>query len=122
MKLISSGYIVTWIVNTLAVMAAAHFVPGISYGKSFVTLILAALVLGVLNTLLKPILVKLSFPFLLVTAGLFYFIINAGLLFLVSYLVKDFEVDGFVPALLGALVITAVSIVCGFFIGDKNAK
>ena len=122
MKLISSGYIVTWIVNTLAVMAAANFVPGISYGKSFVTLILAALVLGVLNTLLKPILVKLSLPFLLVTAGLFYFIINAGLLFLVSYLVKDFEVDGFVPALLGALVITAVSVVCGFFIGDKNAK
>jgi putative membrane protein len=75
-----------------------------------------------LNTLLKPILVKLSLPFLLVTAGLFYFIINAGLLFLVSYLVKDFEVDGFVPALLGALVITAVSVVCGFFIGDKNAK
>ena len=122
MKLISSGYIVTWIVNTLAVMAAAYFVPGISYGKSFVTLILAALVLGVLNTLLKPILVKLSLPFLLVTAGLFYFIINAGLLFLVSYLVKDFEVDGFVPALLGSLVISAVSMIFGIFIDEKKAK
>ncbi|MBO4716171.1 MAG: phage holin family protein [Verrucomicrobia bacterium] len=120
MRLFTLEHFITWTVNTLAVLVAAWIVPGITYGHSYVTLVLAALALGILNTLLRPLLVLLAFPLLVVTAGLFYFFINAFLLLIVGTFIPNFHVANFGSALLGALVISFVTTVVNFLIGKKR--
>ncbi|NLC32676.1 MAG: phage holin family protein [Clostridiales bacterium] len=120
MKIFTLSRFITWTVNTLAVLVAANVVPGISYENNYLTLILAALTLGILNTLLKPILIILAFPFLMITAGLFYFFINAALLALVGFFIPSFHVDGFLSALFGGLIISFVSTLTNFIIGKKK--
>src|SRR5215210_1998494 len=99
------AFIQRWIISTVAVLVASHVVPGISYGHWGVLLV-ATLVLGLLNSFLRPILMLLSLPLLIFTLGLFTLVINAVLLLLVSALLgKDhFRVDGFWTAVWGALI------------------
>ena len=82
-------------------------IPGISV-SSFATAVVVSLILGVLNVFIKPILLLLTLPVNLLTLGLFTFVINAFLFWLVSFFVKGFEVSGFVAAFLGALVVSVV--------------
>jgi putative membrane protein len=108
--------IVRWIVLTLAVFLAAKIVPGISY-ETYTSLLIAGLVLGILNTFVKPILTLLSLPFIIVTLGLFLVILNALTLKLTGWLVPGFHVNGFWAAVLGALIISVVNL---FFGGTKS--
>lgn len=107
--------IIRWFVLTISVWVAAFVVPGIYY-SSVQSLFIAALVLGVLNAFVKPVLTVLSFPFILVTLGLFMVLINTGLLLLTARLVKGFYVIGFWPAVGGALIISLV----GLFMNRKE--
>lgn len=91
-----------------AVFLVAQFVPGITV-DSFVTAILAALVLGVFNLTVKPILAVLTLPITIVTFGLFIFVLNAILFGLAAWLLPGFAVAGFVPALIGSLIVSVVS-------------
>ncbi len=101
-----------WFVLALAVWVAAVIVPGIHYdhGQS---ILIAALVLGILNTFMKPVLRILSLPFIFVTLGFFLLVINAILLLLTAWLVPGFHVAGFWAAVFGSLVISIVSMVLG---------
>ena len=85
-----------WLINTLAVLVATYIVPGISYARP-IDLVVAALILGILNAILRPLLLLLSLPLLIFTLGLFTLVINALLLLLASKLVGEphFHVDGF---------------------------
>ncbi len=96
------------LVNGLAVFATAYILPGV-HVQSFVTAIIVGIVLGILNTFLKPILVILTLPITVVTLGLFYFVLNALLILLVSEVVPGFTVVSFWWALLFSLVISIVS-------------
>ena len=104
--------LIRWFILTIAVWAAVEIVPGIHY-DNWPTIVIAALVLGILNTLVKPILTIVSIPFILVTFGLFLLIINAAMLKLTAALVSGFSVDSWGSALMGSLVISIVSIVAG---------
>jgi putative membrane protein len=106
-----------WLVTTLGVLVAARIVPGIHYDTAG-GLFAASLLLGLVNAFLRPVLVLLVLPLLLVTLGLFYFVLNALLLWAVGSVVKTFHVDGFWPALWGGLVITLVSWLVGMFAGE----
>ena len=97
-----------WLINALAVYATASFLGGISV-KSFWAALLVALVLGLINAIVKPILVFFSIPFIIVTLGLFLLVINALLLMLAAAIVDGFTVDSFLWAALGSLVISLVS-------------
>jgi putative membrane protein len=109
-----------WLVTTLAVLVAAHVVKGIEY-ESYLALLAASFVLGVLNAFLRPVLMFLSLPLLFLTLGLFTLFINAALLYAVGWLVKSFRVAGFWPAFWGALVISVVSMVLNPLLGvDKG--
>jgi putative membrane protein len=97
-------------------------VPGISYGD-WRDLLVATLVLGLLNSFLRPILMLLSLPLLIFTLGLFTIVINAILLLLVGALLRGhFQVDGFWSAFWGALVISIVSLLLNSFTGTGNAR
>ncbi len=110
-----------WAVNTLAVLIASNVVKGIDY-DTVPGLLIASLLLGMLNTFLRPLLLLLSLPLLILSLGLFILVINALLLLFVSWLVEPFHVDGFGPAFWGALIISLVSLVANIFTGTGNSK
>lgn len=92
------------VANALALLGTAYFVPGIEV-INFTTALFAALVLGLLNTFLRPFLLVLTLPVNLITFGLFSWIISAGVLWLTARVVPGFEVNGFMPALVGGVVL-----------------
>ena len=104
------GLILKLIVNALAVFAAAYILPGVSV-ESFTTAIIVAIVLGVLNLVVKPVLILLTIPITLLTLGLFLLIINALIVLLCDSLISGFEVDGLLYALLFSLVVSLISAV-----------
>ena len=117
------SFLQRWLINTLAVLVATYLVHGISYGKP-IDLFVAALILGVLNAILRPLLMLLSLPLLIFTLGLFTLVINALLLLLASWLVgaSHFHVAGFWSAFWGALVISIVSIILNSLTGTGNSR
>lgn len=97
-----------WLVSALGFLALSQLIPGISVA-SFGTALILALLWGVVNVTIKPILILLTLPFNILTLGIFTFIINGFLLWLLSGVVKGFEVRGFWVAVLGALFLSAIS-------------
>jgi putative membrane protein len=102
-----SIFLFRWVVNAVAFMAIAAIVPGFDVA-SFGWALLAAFVLGLVNAFVRPLLFILTLPVTIITLGLFVFVLNAGMLWLVSSVVDGFEVQGFVPALLAALLLWIV--------------
>jgi len=113
------GFLVRLIVNAAALWVAAQLVPGIVV-TGLVPLLLAALVLGLINAIVRPVLLVLTFPLTLVTLGLFIFVLNAFCLWLTSRLVPSFEVQTFWSAFLGSLVISVVSFLLTAFLSDTG--
>ncbi len=108
-------FLIRWIVTTLAVLGATWLVPGVSCDNNG-TLLGAALLLGIINALVRPVLLLLSLPFIIVTMGFFILVINALLLLLVSAVVPGFHVDGFWHALFAGILIGLISwILSSFF-------
>jgi putative membrane protein len=116
--------LVRWLINAIALLAAAFVVPGIHLSASgrpgyneWVTLAIVAAIFGVINAIIRPVVVLLTLPLTLVTLGLFIFVINALMLMLTGRIARAFDlafrVDGFGAALLGALVIAVVSFILG---------
>jgi putative membrane protein len=115
------------IINAAALWAATRLVQGISYTGDLPVLLGVALVFGVLNLLVRPVLKLLTFPFFIITLGLFTLVLNAFMLWLTSALSEGlglgFHVDGFAAAFFGALVVTIVSFVLSLFVGsDKDDR
>jgi putative membrane protein len=117
------SFIQRWIISTVAVLVATYVVSGIRYG-GWQDLLVATLVLGLLNSFVRPVLMLLSLPLLIFTLGLFTIVINAVLLLVVSALLgKDhFRVDGFWSAFWGALVISIVSLLLNSLTGTGDAR
>ncbi|MBA2664155.1 MAG: phage holin family protein [Bradymonadaceae bacterium] len=112
--------ILALIINGAAIWAAAQIVVGVQLTSDLVGIFIVALIFAVINTVLRPIANVLSFPFIILTLGLFILVINAALLALTAWLTPYLSVTGFVPALLGALVVSIVSWVLGIFLGAKR--
>lgn len=108
------------LVNAAALFAATRFVDGISFTGSMPALLGVALVFGVVNTVVKPIISFFSFPVIFLTLGLFLLVINAVMLLLTSNLSGTlglgFTVRGFMPALVGSIVVSIVSMLLGVFV------
>ena len=115
------GILLRAAVTAIAIAVAAFFVPGIHWGGvdyglgdpgRYLSLLFTAIVLGIVNAFVKPILVLVSLPLTCATLGLFIFVINALMLLLVAQIPQlGFAVDGFIPALIGSVVISLVSAV-----------
>ena len=100
-----AGMILRFLFAVAGIWLAAHFVHGISY-SSLGSLLAAALILGVVNAVVRPVLILLTLPLTVLTLGLFLLVINAGMLGLTAMFLKGFHVAGFWPALVGSLVIS----------------
>jgi putative membrane protein len=102
-------------------MAAALIIPGIRYESTGV-LLGASLLLGIVNAFVRPVLLLLSLPFILLTMGLFIFVVNALLMLLVSSVVPGFVVDGFWSAFFGAIIVGFVSLVLSSFFRASDGR
>ena len=98
-----------WLALAIAIMFTGWVIPGITI-SSFVSALIAAIVIALINLFIKPILVFLTLPINILTLGLFILVINALLFLFVAYLVPGVEVDGFWSAFLGALLLTILSL------------
>jgi len=107
--------IIRLIISTLAVVVAAKLIPGV-FVNSWTTAAIVAIVLGLLNTFLKPVLQILALPITILTLGLFYFVINVLIIYIATYLVSGFAIDNFIAALLFGFVVSLVSGILGMFL------
>ncbi len=99
--------LLNWLISALSIMLVTYIVPGFEV-KSFVTALLVALVLGLVNALIRPILVILTLPITILSMGLFVLVINAVLLMLVDALIAGFSVSSFWTAALGSIVLAFI--------------
>src|SRR5436189_5731073 len=100
--------LLAWLINTVALLALPYLMSSIQV-DSFATALIAALILGLINTFIRPILILLTLPATMLTLGLFIFVINGVLFWLVGSFVEGFHVAGFWSALFGAIVYSIIS-------------
>jgi putative membrane protein len=111
-----------WAFNVVALFVAAWLLSGISYGNDWWTLFLAAIVFTVVNALLKPALTVLSIPFIVVTLGFGYLLINILMLYITDWVVPDFRIKSFGAALLGALIVSLVNALLHAIFGRPDRR
>jgi len=109
-----SGFIIHLLVSSVLLLFIGRLVKGIEF-KSLGAALLAALVLGIANAIIRPLLVILTFPITLITLGLFLLVINALMLKLTAALVPNFQIRGFLPALIGALILSVLNLILSMF-------
>ncbi len=114
-------FLQVWVINTLAVLLADLLLPGI-HSEQWQDLVFAALLLGLLNAFVRPLLLLVALPLLILTLGLFMLVINALLLMLVGGIVHGFEVRNFGWALLGSMIISLVSLILNTLTGSGKSR
>ncbi|MCZ2128115.1 MAG: phage holin family protein [Anaerolineales bacterium] len=119
-------FIIRWMINAAALFAAVWLVPGIIYSGDWVGILILALIVGLLNALVRPLLKFLTCPLIILTLGLFTVVVNTLMLMLASSVGQaldiPFYVDGFWSALLGSLVMSVVSVVMSAIFRDELKK
>jgi putative membrane protein len=103
------GLVVRWASNAAALFVAAWLLKGVGYGDQWWTLLIAAAVFTLVNAVVKPIVTILSIPFIVVTLGLFYFLINVLMLYVTDWVVPDFEIRTFWWGVLAAIIVSLVN-------------
>jgi putative membrane protein len=115
--------ILRWVINAVAIFLAVRFVPGISLQSGWMSVIWLALILGLVNTFLRPLLKLLTCPLIIVTLGLFTLLINTFLFWLTGQIGRfigiNLVINGFWPAFLGGLVVSVVSVIMTLILKDE---
>ena len=114
-----SRFLTHWLVVSIALAAAAWLLPGVQI-SSWPALFIGALVLGLVNAVVRPLMVLLTLPITIVTLGLFYLVVNGAAFGLASAVVPGFRVEGCGWAILGALLVSLVSWFIGLFVKEKD--
>lgn len=116
------NFVIRMVVNAAALSAAAYVVAGIHLTGGVADVLIVAFVFGIVNALLKPLVMLFSIPFLILTLGLFTFVVNAAMLMVTAGLTDALTVDGIGPALVGSLVVSIVSTILGGMLKDEKDK
>ena len=111
--------LIGWLLNALALLGVAYFVPGITV-SNFTAALIAAAVIGLVNMLIKPILLILTLPVTIITLGLFIFVINGILFWLVGNFLDGFDVKTLMAGIIGAIVYSVISWVLSAIVIDKK--
>lgn len=114
------NFVIRLLVNAAALWAAATVVSGITLSGDFGSILIVAVIFGVLNAILKPLLVLLSIPFLVLTLGLFALVLNGAMLLITARLTDHLSVAGLGSAILGSLVISLVTMLLGKTLEDQD--
>lgn len=110
------NFLLTWLVTAASLLITAQLVPGFVV-NSFAAALLAAVVIGLVNAIVKPILILLTLPLTILTLGLFLFVVNAITIQLAGWLTPGFDVTGLLPALIGSILLTLITSVINLLVG-----
>jgi len=113
---------VRWAFNVAALFVTAWILSGVSYGNDWWTLLIAAVVFTLANAFVKPVLAVLSIPFIVVTLGIFYFLINVLMLYVTDWVVGDFEIKTFWWGVLAAIIVSIVNGILHMIFGDPTEQ
>lgn len=113
------GLVIRMLITAVGLALAAWIIPGIVVAGPG-TLLLAALLMGLVNAFVRPIVIVLTLPITVITLGLFLLVVNAAMFGLVAYLLPGFTVSGFLPALFGWLIVVFVSWLAAWYIGPQG--
>jgi putative membrane protein len=111
--------LIRWVINALALMLVAYLFPKIDVSGFYIALV-TALILGLINAFIRPILILITLPINILTLGLFTFVVNALLFWFVASFIDGFHVDGFWTAFFGALVFSIISSLANGLVGKKG--
>jgi len=111
--------LIKWLIMAVSIVISAYLIPGVKVSGFFAAL-WVALFLGIVNILIKPILILITLPINIITLGLFTFVINAFLILLGSSVIKGFDVGGFWVAVLFSIVLSLINYVLGSLLGTKT--
>jgi putative membrane protein len=111
-----------WVSNVAALFVASWALSGVTYGNEWWTLFIAAAVFTVVNAWVKPFVAVLSIPFIIVTLGLFYFLINVLMLYVTDWVVPDFEISTFWWGVLAAIIVSFVNMLLGPLLPDPRER
>jgi putative membrane protein len=114
------GLLIRWLVPFLGILLAEYLLPEGIVVKDLGTAAVFAFVLAVVNAVIRPIVQFFSLPLTCLTLGIFHFVINAAMFGLAAWLVPGVTVNGFVPAFVGALIVSAVGLVLSWFVPDRR--
>jgi putative membrane protein len=109
-----------WAFNVAALFVAAWLLSGVSYGDDWWALLIAAIVFTIVNAFIKPILTILSIPFIIITLGIFYFLLNILMLYITDWIVGPFELKTFWWAALAAIIVSVVNGILHIIFGDPS--
>jgi putative membrane protein len=113
------GLLIRWVMNALALILISKVIKGIEVDNIMAAFVAAA-VLGVINAVLRPILILLTLPITILTLGLFALVINGSMLYIAGTIVRGFHVSGFWPSVFGALFLSLISWIANAFINDRG--
>ncbi len=116
------SFAIRWLCNVVALFVAAWILAGISYGHQWWTLFIAAAVFTLINAWVKPVLTILSIPFIVITLGLFYFLINVLMLYVTDWVVPDFQIRTFWWGVLAAIIVSLVNGALNLVLPDEGSR
>lgn len=114
-------FLLTWLVAAISLVITAKIVPGFTL-DTFTAAAIAAIIMGLINAIVRPILVLMTLPLTILTLGLFLLVVNAISIGLVAYLTPGFNVAGFFPAVIGSIVLSLVSGLLSKFVGSDRQE
>ena len=115
------SFLLRLLINGIAFYCIALFVPGI-HTNGFVAALFAAFIFGIVNAVIRPILLVLTLPLTIVTLGLFVIIVNALMFWLATWISPGFKVDGFMPALIGGIIMMIVGVVTNHLFKERAVR
>lgn len=113
------GFVIRWAVNALALILTAWIIKGMDF-QGILSPFVAALVIGVLNAILRPFLIVITLPINILTLGVFTFVVNGFLIYVTAKVVNGFTVENFWAAFVGAIFLSIISFLLSLFISDKG--
>lgn len=114
------GWLLRWLLNILAILLTAAILPG--FKLTIWAAIVGSIFLGIINAIIRPILIILTLPLNIVSLGLFTFVINGFMLWVTHMTIRGFDLDSFWWAILSAIVLSIISFIISFFVEDKSFK
>lgn len=113
------GFVVRWIINAIALIITALLIKGITF-HGILSPFVAALVIGVLNAIVRPFLILITLPINILTLGIFTFVVNGFIIYMTAKVVNGFTIENFWAAFVGAIFISIISFLLSFFVSDKG--
>ena len=120
-KLKMRKFFLSWSINIISFFIVSRLINGFHF-QNFMSIFLTSIAFGIVNAMLKPLLIFLSLPFMLVTFGIFLFVINAALLEVVAFFVRGFSIDSFLTAIVGSFLLSLISFIISLIVFPKRVR